>query len=113
MLRSHLVQTLNGDDEFRERHASVVNPVPVMLNSDQATIDRGALWEGYRHHLTQLGLLEERLQVDRKTKQPVFEPAQGRYGVAGHELSSLGRLLLRMIGLSTDGFDTTDRVSAL
>lgn len=104
VLRSHLVETLSGDDEFRSQHSAVLDPVAATLGSGQDEIDREALWEGYRFHLAELGLLQEKLAVDNRTKQPVFEASQGRFKIAGHRLTALGRLLLRMIDFTEDGF---------
>jgi hypothetical protein len=110
VLRAYLVETLNGDEDFRKRHAAVLDPVSVHLGSSQREREQEALWEGYRLHLTQLGLLQRKLAVDRNTKLPIFDPKEGLYKSGGHGLTSLGRLMLKMIGLSDDGFSPREDV---
>lgn len=86
LLRSYLVATLGGDEAFREKHAEVLEPVAAFLDSDQATLDKSTLRDGYPFHLNQLGLLR-----------------LGRQG--GFDITPMGRLVLRMIGLTQDGFN--------
>ena len=104
LLRSYLVATLGGDEEFRKKHAAVLEPVAAFIGSDRPTLDKAAMRDGYRFHLSQLGLLHEQLQVDSKTKQPVLD-SWGKWKTRGYDLTPMGRLVLRMIGLTEDGFD--------
>lgn len=78
-LRYYLVPTMNGDNEFREKHAGTLKPVTRVMNSPQPIKDKGTLKDSYKQHLAQLGLLNEKEK--------------------GYSLSSLGRFLLREIGL--------------
>lgn len=105
VLRSYLVRTIGSDNEFRERHSEILDPVGVHLQSDQREIDKGALYDGYRLHLAQLGLLSQEIMLDSKTKQPAFDPARKSFKTGGYNLTSLGRLLLRTIGVTHDGFN--------
>lgn len=105
VLRSYLVKALSGDTEFRERHSAVLDPVSVHLQSDQREIDKGALYDGYRLHLAQLGLLSQEIMIDPKTKQPAFDPSRKSFKTGDYNPTPLGRLLLRIIGLTHDGFN--------
>lgn len=78
-LRFYLVSTMNGDNEFREKHREVLKPVSRVMSAPQSVIDKGMLQDSYKDHLSRLGLLEK----DNKN----------------YKLAPLGRLLLRGIGL--------------
>lgn len=95
---------MGGDDEFRTKHAAVLEPVSATLGSDQATLDQHALQENYTEHLISLGLLTRPLQVDSKTGYPVFDKFTKNWKTQETRLTPLGRLLVRYIGLeSADG----------
>jgi outer membrane murein-binding lipoprotein Lpp len=70
--------TGTGED-YWEKHASVLQPVGAYLGSSQGEIDRETLQESYDEHLEQLGL------------------------VADGELTRLGRLLCRELGVPENG----------
>lgn len=63
----------------RNKHPEILKPVTAVVNSPQAIRDKAALQKSYKEHLVRLGLLDKENE--------------------GHSLSSLGRLLLRQIGL--------------
>jgi hypothetical protein len=90
---------LGGDEEFREKHAAALKPIAATLASDQGTLDRHALQENYKQHLISLGLLMRPLQVDSKTGYPFFDKLSGNWKTRGTQVTPLGRLLLRHIGL--------------
>jgi hypothetical protein len=97
-LRFYREPTFAGDTAFRERHGDVFQPVAATFGSSQPTVDKGTLQESYRDHLVQLGLLERRYRIDRRTKLPEFD-SNGAMRVQGYALTPLGLLLLRHIGL--------------
>jgi hypothetical protein len=99
-LRFYLFPYMNGDDSFRTKHATILEPVTAHLGSDQTTLDRHALQENYLQHLVSLGLLERPLYVDSKTNHPVFDRMSKDWRRQGHNVTPLGRLLLRHIGLN-------------
>jgi len=101
-LRYFLDRRISGDDEFREKHDDILRPVGARIGSDQNTLDKQALRDSYVDHLTSLGLLEVRYKVDSKTKTPFFDRITGRQQGGYHEVSPLGRLLLRQIGFPDD-----------
>ena len=69
---------MNGDQEFREKHAAIFEPIRAGSNSSQLEFDKKALQDSYQNHLLQLGLLEN------------------------HETTDIGKLLLRQIGIAED-----------
>ncbi len=101
-LRFHLVRTIGGDKEFREKHATVLEPVRTYLGCDQAALDKKALRDGYKKHLAELGLLEPEYETDMRTKQPMFDSLTGGLKLHGYGITPLGKLLLRQISLTTD-----------
>lgn len=82
-LRFYCVITMGGDNEFREKHKAILKPITRVMGSPQPVRDKGTLQDSYKNHLGRLGLLEQ----DNKS----------------FKLTSLGRLLLREIGLIEQG----------
>lgn len=99
-LRYYAYPLLNGDDEFRNRHSAILEPVIATIGSGDDVLERQALQRNYVEHLVSLGLLERPLALDPATKQPVFDRNTGTWKVRSHQVTPLGRLLLRHIGLS-------------
>jgi len=73
---------MGQQSEFQKRHANVLKPIGAHMDSAQQEIDEEALQKSYKLHLEREGLL--------KTNN------SGSY-----EISSLGRLLVRRIGMDT------------
>jgi hypothetical protein len=90
-------------DEYWKRHREVLEPVGAVMGSLESEVDREALQNSYDEHLSQLGLLQARYAVDMRTKQPEFDPRTGAQKVRGYELTRLGQLLLRQVGVSAEG----------
>lgn len=98
-LRFYLNQVMQGDAEFRAKHKGVLAPVMASMSSPRSEVDKETLQQSYKEHLEQLGLLQERYRFDSKTKLPEFDRSSGRPKTQGYELTRLGRLLLRQLGL--------------
>jgi hypothetical protein len=96
-LRSYLVPTLGGDEEFRDKHQSVLEQVVLTLGCDKETREKGALQGGYKVHLKNLGLIRSRARTDR-AGVPIFDKHTGEPETSYTEITSLGRLLLKKIG---------------
>ena len=101
-LRFHKVPTIGGDEEFRGRHNDVLELVIPFTNASQETLDKSALQKNYKEHLAQLGLLDRSYRTDMQTRMPEFDSFSGAMEVSGYELTGLGKLLLREIGLGGD-----------
>jgi hypothetical protein len=97
-LRFYLHPEMQTDHEFRKLHESILSPVAASMQSTQAEIDDETLQNSYKEHLERVGLLSRRYQVNTKSKQPEFDPRTGVPKTRGHELTRLGRLLLRHLG---------------
>ncbi|OEU68103.1 MAG: hypothetical protein BA863_07910 [Desulfovibrio sp. S3730MH75] len=98
-LRFYLNPTIGGDEEFRNRHKNILDPVPAYLSSDESIIEKAALQGSYQEHLERLGLIRPHYRIDRDTGMPEFDKFSGKPSVAYRDLTSLGRLLLKQIGL--------------
>lgn len=100
ILRSHLVATIGGDKEFFEKHKEIIMPEPATFGASQKVLDKSAFHKSYKEHLTSLGLLEPQYQIDTRTKGMVIDTFTGGPKLQGYRITSLGRLLLRHIGLA-------------
>jgi hypothetical protein len=100
ILRSYLVATIGGDKEFFEKHKEIIMPEPATMGASQKVLDKSALHKSYKEHLNSLGLLEKQYQTDTRTKEMVIDTFTGGPKVKGYRITSLGRLLLKHIGLA-------------
>ena len=100
-LRYYREQTIGADAGFRKEHAAILQPRSTALDSPQEEVDKETLQESYKEHLSQLNLLERTYEVDMRTEKPEFDSWSGKQKVQGYQITALGRLLLREIGLGT------------
>lgn len=96
-LRSYLVQTLGGDEEFREKHMDILSRVFVSIGSSEYIKDKGALQDSYMIHLKNLGLIKSHIKKNRDDN-PVFNKITGEPEPSSTYITTMGRLLLRHIG---------------
>jgi hypothetical protein len=89
-------QSYGGDGE--EAWSRVERPSPAHLGSPIDQIDREKLYEAGQEHLLRLGLLTKKLPNVKRGEQPEFDPYK-RDWKHSIEISYLGRMLLREIGL--------------
>ena len=99
-LRCYLHPTIGGDEEFRSKHANILQPVMATLADPPEVHEKEALQRSYKEHLAQLGLLQHRYRTDIETHLPEFDRFTGAMEVQGYEITPMGRLLLRYIGLA-------------
>jgi hypothetical protein len=96
-LRSYLVPFIRGDQEFRHKHAAVLDLPPAPFRAPAEIRDKHALKDGYQHHLAQLGLLEPNYDKDRNGML-ILESSTPK--LTGYEIAWLGKMLLRYVGLA-------------
>ncbi|CCK81145.1 hypothetical protein [Desulfobacula toluolica] len=102
-LRFYLFPTMGGDEEYRNKHRNVLDPIPVTLGTtDEKIIKKAALQNSYREHLERIGLIRSHYRLDRNTKIPEFDKFTGKPSVAYRDLTALGRLVLKQIDLIED-----------
>ena len=83
--------------EFRRKHHSILDPVPVNLGSSQEQVDKHAIYEAHKTNLSRLDLIKKRFAKPRQGKLPEFDEKTGMIKASGYDITSLGRLLLRSI----------------
>lgn len=90
------------DREYFEKHKDILMPPHVTLRtSDQSAIDDKTLFDAQKNHLARLDLIVLKYKQPKKGEIPEFDPATGMIKAQGYKITSLGRLLLRNIGLRT------------
>jgi hypothetical protein len=99
-LRYHLVRTIGGDEEFREKHKKFLMNTPVTSGSSQDEKDKAALKDNYKEHLISLGLLKNEYRLSQETGLQEIDTFTKAPKISGQNLTGTGRLLLRYIGLS-------------
>ena len=92
------VQT-NEASDFRQKHKNILTEVTASINSPMDIVNKQALQESYKEHLSQLGLLEPHYKTNLQTKLPEFNSFSGAMEVSSYDLTRLGSLLLDEIGL--------------
>jgi hypothetical protein len=101
-LTSHLFETMGSGAEYWATHREVLEPVAPTMGSSQDKLDKATLQDSYDEHLARLGVLRTRYDVDSRSNQLAVDRVSGQLKVRGYELTSLGRLLLRQLGVQVD-----------
>ena len=104
-LRFFMVPTIGGDEEFRKKHKSVLDPVQAYIGADERTIEKASLQESYKEHLERIGLIRSHYRMDRDTGMPEFNRFSGKPAVSYRDLTPLGRMVLKQIGFSEEHND--------
>jgi hypothetical protein len=85
------------DVEFRVKHKAVLEYEPALLGSSVDVVDNNAVQTSYREHLANLGLLSRRYRTSART-----DPFGTGPEIQGYDITWLGRLLLRYVGISPE-----------
>lgn len=101
-LTAHLFETMGSGRDYWDRHREVLEPATPVIGGPQDDFDRATVQNSYDEHLARLGLLTPLHNIDRRTEQLVVDRSRGTLEVRGYDLSSLGRLLLRQLGIEID-----------
>lgn len=99
LLQSYL-ERYQHDNDYYEHHKSILAPLPVHMGSSQEEFDKKAIRDSYKAHLVRMGLLQERFKKLRKGELPDFDEKTGMMKAQGHQITPLGRLVLRFIDLA-------------
>lgn len=98
-LRYYQNPAIDGDHEFRSKHAAVLERKIACISCSQDELDQYALQQNYLKHLIDLGLVAPVIAKGRDG-QPEFDTFSGNFKISFYHTSPLGDLLLRTIGLS-------------
>lgn len=102
ILRSRLVQThddIDRDAEFREKHGAIIAPRGIHMGSSWDEIEEAAIHTSYKQHLVELGLLRPNFKRLKKNEIPEFDAKTGMVKANGHNITMLGKMLLRYLNL--------------
>lgn len=97
-LRFFLHPTIGGDDEFREKHENILEPLSKTIGLPEEELEKAAIQENYKIHLERLGLIKAKYWIDKKTKQPQLDN-HGNPKISSWYLTVLGKYVLKSIGL--------------
>lgn len=96
-----------GSGRNADAWAKINRPGFASLDSSADEIDQSKLYEAGTERLFRLGLIEQKFHFVKKGDLPEFDTRTGRFK-GQFEISYLGRMLLRQIGLPTE-FDKRRR----
>jgi hypothetical protein len=90
--------------EFESLHGNAIRGPRVFMSAPQKEIDGGAVHKSYRAHLVQLGLIKPVFERPKKDNLgiPEFDEETGMVKARSHQITTLGRLLLRYLDVPTD-----------
>jgi hypothetical protein len=98
-LRYFLSNHFAGDEEFRKQHTAILTPISIDSGSGQEEREKAALQTSYKEHLERLGLIKANYNFNRTTNLPEYDSFTGKPKITYYEMTGLGRLLLKYIGL--------------
>jgi hypothetical protein len=98
-LRSYFDPIHKRDKEFRDKHKNILTLISPDLSSDKETFRKSAFQNSYKEHLERLDLISHKIRVDHNTGLPEFDKYSGKTKTSYTEVTILGRLLLKQIGL--------------
>ncbi len=90
------------DDEFQRTHAHILEPPFAHLESEQEDLDRETMFNLAKQQLVSMTLLRASFKSVKKGEVPEFDSKTGTMKVSYTQVSPLGRLLLRRIGLANE-----------
>lgn len=98
-LRFYQNANIGGDEEFRNANKHILERVTPLINGPREVVDKASIQNRYRKHLIDLGLVVPHISKGRDGK-PEFDAFTGDFKINYHQISPLGDLLLRWIGIS-------------
>ena len=88
--------------DFRKTHDTILKPMAVGFGSSRDTLDANTLQQMAKQKLVRLGLLKPNFKNPRRGELPEFDNDTGMIKASGHNLTPLGRMLLRYLGLADE-----------
>jgi len=98
-LRYYLVPTMDGDKEFRNKHKNILDNIKTYKGVDSETLSKSAIQKSYKEHLERLELISHKIRFDRTKGVPEYDTVSGKPKISYTDITTLGRLLLKQIGL--------------
>ncbi len=101
VLSAYLWKNIN-DSDFHEAHSDLLMQPVMHLGSDAQAVNQHTLYQLVRQQLVRDGLLRPNFKKPKKGHLPEFDEKTGLMKSSGYELTPLGRLILRQIGLADE-----------
>lgn len=101
ILAGHLQKNL-FDDDFHVRNSDILLGPAVHMQSSRDDLDRATMSDLAKAQLISLGLLRPRFKSVKKGELPQFDPKTGTMKRQSLDISPLGRLVLRRIGIADE-----------
>lgn len=89
-------------EEFYSTNEAIFSSQVAVMDSPPEEIDAVGVYRAYKEHLENLGLIQHRYETGSRGEIPELDARTGRPRRRTPEISILGRLLLREIGLLKD-----------
>lgn len=103
ILASHLRKnSIQFNREYFDKHEAVLMPRSLSMASSRAERDEAAVQSSFRMNLVRLGLLKPRFKKPSRGELPEFDDSTGMIKSTGQDLTALGRLMLRVVGIAED-----------
>jgi outer membrane murein-binding lipoprotein Lpp len=99
-LNYHQRKSHSRDTDFYDKHSDVLEPIFISMADPPLVYDKEALQNSYKEHLSRLGLLKPIYKTDMETQLPKFDKRTGGQEVRRYEITTLGVLFLRQIGIT-------------
>lgn len=97
--------TSKSDEEFHNKHQETLMKPIACLGDSEDDINKSILFDTYKEKLVRLNLLKRKFKKPRKGESPEFDEKTGMIKSSGFEITSIGRLFLKYIGLlEEDGY---------
>ncbi len=84
--------------EFIKNHHETLKPISRSTDVSQKEIEEAAIQDAYKNHLERLNLIVSNYKVDKSSNQLILDK-NGKPKLLNRRLTSLGKLLLKQIGL--------------
>lgn len=85
--------------EFIKKHHETLKPVSRSNDVSQTEIEEAAIQDSYNNHLERLNLIVSNYKVDKSSNQLILD-RNGKPKLLNRRLTSLGKLLLKQIGVT-------------
>lgn len=91
--------TSRSDEEFKNKHQEALMAPVACFGGSEDDINKSILFDTYKEKLVRLNLLKRKFKKPRKGESPEFDDKTGMIKSSGFEITSIGRLFLKYIGL--------------
>jgi hypothetical protein len=94
--------------EFWDTHEDALQTPLAVMGSPQQDIESSTIHASFKAHLVRLGLLKIKFQKPKKGEIPEFDEKTGMMKAKEHDITPLGRLLIRRIDHESKNADYSE-----